>query len=92
MRELGDFILPGFLEMLNELSRELGRADITKAPEDQRIRLLHEALRGERALLILDNLESLPKTDRDRLFTFVKRLPLGCKAILTSRGLFGYVW
>ena len=89
LRELGVFVLPGFLEMLNELSRELGRADITKAPEDERIRLLLVALRDERALLILDNLESLPKSDRDRLFTFVKRLPQGCKAILTSRRRIG---
>lgn len=89
LRELGVFVLPGFLEMLNELSRELGRADITKSPEDDRIRLLLEALRDERALLILDNLESLPKSDRDRLFTFVKRLPQGCKAILTSRRRIG---
>jgi tetratricopeptide (TPR) repeat protein len=89
VRELGIFVLPGFLEMLNELSRELDRADITKAPEDERIRLLLEALRGEQALLILDNLESLPKSDRDKLFTFVKRLPQGCKAILTSRRRIG---
>ena len=89
VRELGVFVLPGFLEMLNELSRELGRADITKAPEDERIRLLLEALRDEQALLILDNLESLPKDDRDKLFTFVKRLPQGCKAILTSRRRIG---
>lgn len=91
LRELGDFLIPGFLEMLNELARELGQADITKAPEDQRIRLLHEALRDERVLLILDNLESLPKPDRDKLFTFVRRLPQGCKAILTSREPFGNI-
>lgn len=91
LRELGDFLIPGFLEMLNELARELGQADITKEPEDQRIRLLHEALRNERALLILDNLESLPKPDRDKLFTFVRRLPHGCKAILTSREPFGNI-
>jgi tetratricopeptide (TPR) repeat protein len=89
VRELGIFVLPGFLEMLNELSRELDRADITKAAEDERIRLLLDALRDEQALLILDNLESLPKPDRDRLFTFVKRLPQGCKAILTSRRRIG---
>jgi tetratricopeptide (TPR) repeat protein len=89
VRELGAFVLPGFLEMLNELSRELDRPDILKAPEDDRIRLLLDALRDEQALLILDNLESLPKSDRDRLFTFVKRLPQGCKAILTSRRRIG---
>ena len=47
VRELGGFLLPGFLEMLNELARELGRADIAKAPEDQRIRLLLDALRDD---------------------------------------------
>src|SRR2546423_6332224 len=64
IRELGVFILPGFIEMLNELARELGNPDIPKAPEDQRIRLLLNALRPTRSLLILDNLESLPKSDR----------------------------
>ncbi|MBI5817427.1 MAG: AAA family ATPase [Verrucomicrobia bacterium] len=88
-RPLTGFILPGFLEMLNELARELGQAEITKSPEDQRVRLLLEALRPAQALLILDNLESLPKSDRDQLFTFVKRLPSGCKAILTSRRRIG---
>jgi tetratricopeptide (TPR) repeat protein len=89
VRELGVFVLPGFLEMLNELARELNRSDINKAPEDDRIRLLLDALRDQQVLLILDNLESLPKPDRDRLFTFVKHLPQGCKAILTSRRRIG---
>ncbi len=75
--------------MLSELARELGQPDIAKSPEDQRIRLLLDALRPAQALLLLDNLESLPKTDRDQLFTFVKRLPPGCKAILTSRRRIG---
>lgn len=91
LRELGDFVLPGFLELLNELSRRLGHPDITKAPEDQRIRLLRAALDGARVLLILDNLESLPRPDRSRLLTFVKQLPQGCKSILTSREPFGNV-
>jgi len=89
VRKLGGFTLPGFIEMLNELARELGQADIAKAPEDQRIRLVLDALRPAQALLILDNLESLAKDDRDQLFTFVKRLPQGCKAILTSRRRMG---
>jgi tetratricopeptide (TPR) repeat protein len=88
-RKLTGFILPGFLEMLNELARELGQPDITKSPEDQRIHLLLDALRSTQVLLILDNLESLTKDDRDQLFNFVKRLPQGCKAILTSRRRIG---
>lgn len=88
-RQLGTFILPGFLEMLNELARELGQPDITKSPENERVRLILEAFGPSQALLILDNLESLTKADRDQLFTFVKRLPQGCKAILTSRRRIG---
>ena len=87
--KLTGFILPSFLEMLNELARELNQPAIPKAPEDQRIKLLLDALRPTQTLLILDNLESLTKDDRDQLFNFVKRLPQGCKAILTSRGRIG---
>jgi tetratricopeptide (TPR) repeat protein len=89
VRELGGFLLSGLVELLNELARELDRPDIVKAPEDQRIRLLLDALRPAQALLVLDNLESLTRGDRDQLFTFVKRLPQGCKAILTSRHRIG---
>ncbi len=89
VRTFGNLLVPGFLEMLNEIARELGQAEIVKSPEDQRIRRLLEVLRPAQALLILDNLESLTKSDRDQLFTFVKRLPQGCKAILTSRRRIG---
>ena len=89
LRDLSGFVLSGLTELFGELARQLGRDDILKQAEDQRPRLLLEALRGTRALLLLDNLESLLKTERDTVFTFVKRLPPGCKAILTSRGRVG---
>ena len=89
MRDLSGFLISGLAELLNELARELGHADIAKAAEDQRPRMLLDALRDTRTLLVLDNLESLLKSERDIVFTFVKRLPPGCKAILTSRGRIG---
>lgn len=89
VRDLSGFLISGLAELLNELARELGREDIAKAVEDQRPRLLLDALRGTQTLLVLDNLESLLKRERDTLFTFVKKLPGGCKAILTSRGRIG---
>ena len=89
VRDLSGFILSGLVELLNELARELGCDDIAKAPEDQRPRLLLDRLRGTQTLLVLDNLESLLKRERDTLFTFVKKLSAGCKAILTSRGRIG---
>ncbi len=89
VRDLSGFILSGLTELLGEVARELGRDDILKQADEQRPRLLLEALRGTRALLILDNLESLTVKERDTVFTFVNRLPAGCKAILTSRGRIG---
>jgi tetratricopeptide (TPR) repeat protein len=88
-RELGPFILPRFLEMLNELARGLGQHEILKSSETERIGLIVQALIPANALLILDNLESLTKGDRDQLFTFIKHLPQGSKAILTSRRRIG---
>lgn len=85
VRDLSGFLISGLAELLNELARELGHAEIAKAPDDKRPRMLLDALRGTRTLLILDNLESLTKPERDVVFTFVKKLPPGCKAILTSR-------
>ncbi len=84
-RYLDTKLIPGFQEMLSELARELGLTDFGKSADTDRPRLLLEALRPLKVLLILDNLESLTKGDRDQLFNFVKRLPGGCKAILTSR-------
>jgi tetratricopeptide (TPR) repeat protein len=85
VRDLSGFLISGLAELLNEFARELGRDEIVKAPEAERPRLLLDALRGTRTLLVLDNLESLLKAERDTVFTFVKKLPVGCKAILTSR-------
>jgi tetratricopeptide (TPR) repeat protein len=89
LRDLSGFLISGLVELLSELARELGRDDLLKLPEDQRPRLLLDVLRGTQSLLVLDNLESLTKPERDTLFTFVKKLPTGCKAILTSRGRIG---
>ena len=96
-RELGDsgerpltgFIVGNYLAMLNEIAGLIGQPEIAKSVEADRARLLLTALTPERALLILDNLESFSKDDRDQLFNFVRRLPPGCKALLTSRRRIG---
>ena len=89
VRDLSGFLISGLAELLNELARELGQPEIAKATEAQRPRMLLDALRGTSTLLVLDNLESLTKSERDVVFTFIKKLPFGCKAILTSRGRIG---
>lgn len=89
VRDLSGFLISGLQELWGELARELGRDDILKTDPEQRPRLLLDALRTTQTLLLLDNLESLTKPERDTLFTFIKRLPADCKSILTSRGRIG---
>jgi tetratricopeptide (TPR) repeat protein len=84
-RSLGYFVLPSYLEMLNAIARELGQPELAKAPESERSEVVLRALREVEVLLVLDNLETLPETDRDKLFAFLDRLPQGCSAIVTSR-------
>ncbi len=84
-RSLGTFVLPGYLEMLNAIARELDKPDIAKTTEEERAEAVLRALREADVLLLLDNLETLPEPDRDQLFAFLNRLPRGSSAIVTSR-------
>lgn len=66
-----------------EFARGLG-LPVAGDPEQQS-RALIEALRGRRALLIWDNLETLSDAERERVAAFLRRLPGESKAIVTSR-------
>jgi tetratricopeptide (TPR) repeat protein len=83
--KLSDFTRPTYLAMLDELGKELGADGLEKLPPDDRPNQLRLALAGKKALIIFDNLETLPEDERTRLFQFLSRLPTGNKAIVTSR-------
>lgn len=81
-------------EFLNETARVLGQSGIPKLPGDAKRRALIEALRETPALLVYDNLETLTKEEQEAMADFLRELPQGCKAIITSRrrGGEGAVW
>jgi tetratricopeptide (TPR) repeat protein len=83
--KLTDFTRPTYLAMLDELGKELGAGGLEKLAPDERPNELRLALAGKKALIIFDNLETLPEEERTRLFQFLSRLPAGNKAIVTSR-------
>lgn len=83
--KLTDFTRPTYLAMLDELGKELGADGLEKLAPDERPNILRLALAGKKALIIFDNLETLPEEERTRLFQFLSRLPTGNKAIVTSR-------
>ncbi len=71
--------------MLDELGKELGEDGLEKLAPAERPNELRLALAGKKALIVFDNLETLPEEERTRLFQFLSRLPEGNKAIVTSR-------
>lgn len=81
-------------DFLNETARVIGHAAISKLSGDEKRRALLDALREMRALLIYDNLETLSKEEQEAMADFLRELPSGCKAIITSRrrGGEGAVW
>lgn len=83
--KLEDFMLPNYIALLTELARELKDEGIAQLPENERANAVRRALGDKRALLVIDNLETFPDAERQRLFVFLSRLPAGCKAIVTSR-------
>jgi tetratricopeptide (TPR) repeat protein len=81
-------------DFLNETARVLGQPGIAKLASEEKRRILLDVLRTMRTLLIYDNLETLSKEEQEAMADFLRELPQGCKAIITSRrrGGEGAVW
>lgn len=69
-------------DIYTTISITLEREDITRAPTEERDKLVTNALTRQRALLIVDNLETV---DDERVNTFLRELPAPTKAIVTTR-------
>jgi nucleoside phosphorylase/tetratricopeptide (TPR) repeat protein len=82
---LEDFMLPNYIALLSELASELGEAAIAQIDPNQRANHVRRLLADTRALIIIDNVETFPVQERERLYQFLSRLPAACKAIVTSR-------
>ncbi len=74
-----------FDTLLAELGRALAREDIPRSYPADRATLVRHALAGQRALLVIDNLETLNTTERQRVFDLLRNLPDDCRALVTSR-------
>jgi hypothetical protein len=73
-------------ELLNEVARALGQTGIAQIADlIAKQRSLLDSLRDERGLVIFDNLETLTREEQNTLMGFLRFLPQGCKAIVTTR-------
>ena len=81
---LPETVLHTLEDVYTAIARALEREDITRAsPEDQG-RVVEKALKAQRTLLVMDNLESVQD---ERIKPFLRNLPSPAKALLTSREL-----
>ncbi len=84
-QRLEDHRVGDYHALLNELGLALGRDDVPRAVPEDRPALVRHALAGHRALLVLDNLETISPGERQRVFELLGNLPGSCRAIVTSR-------
>ncbi|AUB82394.1 tetratricopeptide repeat protein [Candidatus Thiodictyon syntrophicum] len=84
-RPLPDQPVHDFDSLLAELGRALAREDIPRSDPAERATLVRHALAGQRALLVIDNLETLNTAERQRVFDLLRNLPDDCRALVTSR-------
>lgn len=82
---LQDFMLPNYLALLSELACEIGLPELAKLDPAERANAVRRALAEHQALIIIDNVETFVEAERVRLYQFLSRLPMSCKAIVTSR-------
>ncbi len=82
---LSDFAQPTYLGMLTELAKQIGEKEITIPSNTNFVNDLWHSLANKKYLIIFDNLETLPATERKRLYAFLSNLPKPNKAIATSR-------
>ncbi len=80
-----DFSHNSFFSILNEMALQIDEEGIPRLAPDERANTLKLALNNKKVLLTLDNLETLNNDDRDRLYQFLRYLPQGNKAVITSR-------
>jgi tetratricopeptide (TPR) repeat protein len=69
-------------DIYTAIAHTLEREDITRAVPEEQDRLVGKALREQRTLLIIDNLEAVAD---ERVKSFLRNLPQPTKAVITSR-------
>lgn len=80
---LPENVLHTLEDVYTGIAHALEREDITRAEPDDQGRLVERALKRQRTLLIMDNLESV---EDERVRTFLRHhLPYPTKALITSR-------
>ena len=74
--------LTSFESLLDNIAEVLGFSELKTEPLDSKEQSIKDLLKGNNGLLFVDNLETV---DDARIITFLDNLPLGVRAVVTSR-------
>ncbi len=80
--EVPEQVLHRLEDVYTAIAHVLEREDITRAQPEEQNALVKSALKRQRTLLVMDNLESVKDS---RIMAFLRNLPQGTKALITSR-------
>ncbi|MEV4463505.1 NB-ARC domain-containing protein [Micromonospora echinofusca] len=69
-------------DILDTIGIVLGREDVTRAGNEHKLEAARSALKKQRTLLIIDNLETI---EDETIYSFLRELPAPTKAIVTTR-------
>ena len=79
---LPENVLHTLEDVYTAIARALEREDITRALPEEQSSVVAKALKAQRTLLVIDNLESVQD---ERIKPFLRNLPSPTKALITSR-------
>ncbi|MGB0384391.1 MAG: NB-ARC domain-containing protein [Ardenticatenaceae bacterium] len=74
-----------FNELLNDIGRQCNRLDITKMPSEQKHAAVKYLLATKPVLIVMDNLESVPEAEREKLVADLFQILGKSKLLITSR-------
>lgn len=90
----GIFAKPIFDQTLQEIFRTI--ANVLEQPNiiraentEEQFRCVYECLNNQRTILIVDNIETVPDQEQEKILSFLSDLPQSTKAIITTRTRFG---
>lgn len=76
---------PTLSDIFRVIAETLNDATIMQVAEEQQLEQVNRALRRQKTLLIIDNMETLDLGERDRVLSFLNNVPHPTQVIITTR-------
>lgn len=77
-------------EIYRTISETLDTPAILESHQQEQFNQVIKSLKQQKTLLIIDNLETIHREERERVMSFLHDLPMGVKALITTREQLGY--